>query len=170
MSALSTATLGSGCFWCTEAVFAALRGVKSVTSGYTGGAVENPTYKQVCSGTTGHAEAVQIEFDPATITYEELLDVFFASHDPTTLNRQGADTGTQYRSVIFATSPEQRKTAEKVKQRVDKSGAWDKPIVTEITDAKPFTVAEDHHQDYLQKNPGGYSCHFLRNFPKIPKE
>ena len=119
---------------------------------------------------TGNAEAVRIVFDPKKLSYETLLeDWFFRMHDPTTENRQGNDVGPQYRSVIFATSPEQRKTAERVKQRVDASGAWKEPLVTEIADAKPFTVAEDHHQDYLQKNPGGYSCHYLRDFPKIPK-
>ena len=170
MATTETAILAGGCFWGMEEILRKIPGVVSTEVGYTGGKA-GVTYEDMHHDRTGNAEAVRIVFDPKKISYESLLqDWFFRMHDPTTAERQGNDVGPQYRSVIFATSPEQRKTAEKVKQRVDKSGAWDKPIVTEITDAKPFTVAEDHHQDYLQKNPGGYSCHFLRNFPKIPKE
>lgn len=168
MSALSTATLGSGCFWCTEAVFAALRGVKTVTSGYTGGTIENPTYKQVCSGTTGHAEAVQIEFDPETITYEELLDVFFASHDPTTLNRQGADTGTQYRSVIFYQDDQQRTAAEAFKARLNAENRFGRPVVTEIAPAATFYPAEPGHRDYFALNGSQPYCQVVIR-PKLDK-
>lgn len=168
MSALSSATFGSGCFWCTEAVFAALRGVKSVTSGYTGGAVEHPTYKQVCSGTTGHAEAVQIEFDPETIAYEELLEVFFASHDPTTLNRQGADTGTQYRSVIFYHDDEQRMSAESLKAQLNAENRFGRPVVTEIVPAATFYPAEPGHQNYFALNGSQPYCRVVIR-PKLEK-
>ena len=156
------ATLAGGCFWCLEAVYDRMKGVESVESGYIGGKHPNPTYEAVCTGRTGHAEAVQITFDPKVVSYRELLEVFFAIHDPTTLNRQGHDVGTQYRSAIFVTSPEQRRVAEQVKARVGASGKWKNPIVTEIVDAGPATRAEEYHQKYLQKNPGGYTCHYLR--------
>jgi peptide methionine sulfoxide reductase msrA/msrB len=167
---LETAILAGGCFWGMEDILRKIPGVVSTEVGYTGGK-SGVTYEDMHHDTTGNAEAVRIVFDPKKLSYESLLqDWFFRMHDPTTADRQGNDVGPQYRSVIFATSAEQRKVAERVKQRVNKSGAWDKPLVTQVTDAKPFTVAEDYHQDYLEKNPGGYSCHYLRNFPKIPKE
>jgi methionine-S-sulfoxide reductase len=159
--ALSKATFAGGCFWCTEAVYAQLKGVKSVTSGYIGGKVPNPTYKQVCTGQTGHAEAIEIVFDPKRLSYEKLVGVFFRMHDPTTLNQQHNDRGTQYRSAIFYLDDRQREIAEAVKLRVDRSGRWKRPIVTEITPAAPFFPAEAYHQDYLVKNPGGYNCHVL---------
>jgi peptide methionine sulfoxide reductase msrA/msrB len=165
-----TAILAGGCFWGMEEILRKIPGVVSTEVGYTGGK-PGVTYEEMHHDKTGNAEAVRIVFDPKQISYEKLLeDWFFRMHDPTTVDRQGNDVGPQYRSVIFATSPEQRTIAEKVKKRVDASGVWEKPIVTEIADAKPFTVAEDYHQDYLQKNPGGYTCHYLRNFPKPPKE
>jgi len=147
-----TATFGTGCFWCTEAIFKELEGVISVTSGYSGGSVPNPTYKEVCTGETGHAETVQIVYDPAKITFDELLEVFWQVHDPTTLNRQGADAGTQYRSAIFYRDDEQKQKAEKYKAELDKSGAFNKPIVTEITKFDKFYSAEDYHQDYYANN------------------
>ncbi len=146
------ATFANGCFWCTEAVFEELDGVISATSGYIGGKVENPNYKQVCTGTTGHAEALEIVYDPAKITFDELLAVFWETHDPTTLNRQGADVGTQYRSGVFYHNPEQKEKAEKYRTELDKSGAFDKPIVTEITAASKFYPAEDYHQQYFELN------------------
>lgn len=158
-----TATLAGGCFWGMEEIIRKIPGVIETSVGYTGGKTESPTYKQVCTGATGHAEAVQIIFDPQKITYEEILGYFFRMHDPTTLNRQHNDVGTQYRSAIFYHSEEQKKTAEKVKAAVDKSGKWIRPIVTEITPAGKYWPAEDYHQDYLQKNPNGYNCHFLRD-------
>ena len=160
---VSRATLAGGCFWCLDAAYRRLRGVTSVLSGYAGGHVPNPSYEAVCTGQTGHAEVVQVEFDPSAITYRELLEVFYGIHDPTTLNRQGNDVGTQYRSAIFVASPAQRKVAEEVKARVGKSGRWKNPIVTEIVDAGTWTPAETYHQDYLQKNPGGYTCHWVRD-------
>ena len=138
-------------------------GVITTTVGYTGGTVANPTYEMVCTHLTGHAEAVQIVFDPSKLSYAQLLGYFFRMHDPTTLNRQHYDVGTQYRSGIFYTSEEQKTVAERVKAEVDKSGKWKSLIVTEITKASPFYPAEEHHQDYLQKNPGGYNCHYLRD-------
>ena len=150
---METATFGSGCFWCTEAVFQQLKGVTSVVSGFSGGNVENPSYEQVITGRTGHAEVCQIEFDPAEISYEELLEVFFSTHDPTTLNRQGNDVGTQYRSAIFAANDQQRRTAETVRKRVNDSGKWDAPVVTQIVAAGQFFPAESYHQDYLEKHP-----------------
>src|ERR1043165_77738 len=156
-----TATLAGGCFWCLEAVYDQLKGVESVESGYMGGKTASPSYEQVCSGSTGHAEVVQVRFDPAVVSYADLLAVFFTIHDPTTANRQGNDVGTQYRSAIFYHSPEQKKTAEEVKARVNASGKWKRPIVTEIMKEGDFTPAEDYHQDYLEKHPGGYTCHFL---------
>ncbi|MGB3007445.1 MAG: peptide-methionine (S)-S-oxide reductase MsrA [Chitinophagaceae bacterium] len=146
------ATFANGCFWCTEAIFEELEGVISATSGYTGGQTENPTYKEVCSGETGHAECLQIIYDPKKITYDELLEVFWQTHDPTTLNRQGADEGTQYRSGIFYHTPEQKEKAEKYKAALDKSGAFDKPIVTEITAFSKLYTAEDYHQQYFELN------------------
>lgn len=157
-----TATFAGGCFWGMEEILRAIPGVIETTVGYTGGNMARPTYKLVCTGTTGHAEAVQIVFDPARLSYEELLGYFFRMHDPTTLNRQHNDMGTQYRSAIFYHSDEQRRIAEQVKERVNTSGNWKRPIVTEITKATEFWPAEEYHQKYLVKNPGGYNCHVLR--------
>jgi peptide-methionine (S)-S-oxide reductase len=156
------ATLGGGCFWGMEEIIRKLPGVIETTVGYTGGATRNPTYQQVCTGTTGHAEAIQIAFDPGKISFRELLGFFFRMHDPTTLNRQHNDVGTQYRSAIFYHSEDQKRVAEEVKGEADASGQFPRPVVTEITPAKEFYSAEDYHQDYLQKNPGGYNCHVLR--------
>ncbi len=147
-----TATFANGCFWCTEAIFEELNGVVSATSGYTGGQTINPTYKEVCSGLTGHAECLQIVYDPSAISFDELLEVFWETHDPTTLNRQGADVGTQYRSGIFYHNNEQKEKAEKYKAELDKSGAFDKPIVTEITPFTKFYPAENYHQQYFENN------------------
>ncbi len=164
-----TATFGTGCFWCTEAIFKELEGVVSVTSGYSGGTVANPTYKEVCTGETGHAECVQIVYDPEKISFDELLEVFWQVHDPTTLNRQGADVGTQYRSAIFFHNEMQKQKAEKYKAELDKSGAFDKPIVTEITRFDKFYPAEDYHQDYYanNKNSNPYCSIVIR--PKLDK-
>ena len=162
------ATLGGGCFWCLEAVYKDLRGVRSVMSGYAGGHVANPGYHAVCSGTTGHAEVCQIKFDPSVLSFKDVLEVFFKTHDPTTLNRQGNDKGTQYRSVIFYHSPEQKALAEKLKKELDEAKAWDKPIVTEITEFKKFWKAEDYHQNYFRNNPGqGYCAYVIA--PKMEK-
>lgn len=147
------ATLAGGCFWCLEAVFVELRGVEKVVSGYMGGRTSNPTYKQICYEDTGHAEVVQITFDPQVITFQELLEVFFTIHDPTTLNRQGADVGSQYRSAIFYHSDEQRTAAEQVIAELTAAGIWSNPIVTELTAAPTFYPAEDYHQDYFANNP-----------------
>lgn len=147
------ATLGGGCFWCLEAVFEQLKGVEKVESGYAGGASSEPTYKQVCSGATGHVEVIQVTFDPAVISYHELLEVFFATHDPTTLNRQGHDIGTQYRSAIFVHSPEQAATAEATIRELDAAGIWPGKIVTEVVPAERFYKAEDYHQGYFRANP-----------------
>jgi peptide-methionine (S)-S-oxide reductase len=147
------ATLAGGCFWCLEAVFKDLRGVDSVVSGYSGGSVTNPTYNQVCSGTTGHAEVVQVTFDPQVVTFREILEVFFTIHDPTTLNRQGADAGTQYRSAIFYHSPAQREVAEQVIAELTAEQLWRDPVVTEVTPLTEFYAAEDYHQDYFENNP-----------------
>ncbi len=163
-----TATFGAGCFWCVEAVFEELEGVISVTSGYSGGDVENPTYKQVCTGTTGHAEVCQIEYDPARVTFKDLLEVFWKVHDPTTLNRQGPDVGPQYRSVIFTHDEQQKALAEEVKEQLDLSGAWGKPIVTEIVPFKNFTPAEKVHQDYFARNPKQSYCAMVIQ-PKMEK-
>ena len=165
---LKTATLGAGCFWCIEAVFQNLKGVESVVSGYTGGRVENPTYEQICTGTTGHAEVAQIIFDPAVISFEDLLYVFWRTHDPTTLNRQGADVGTQYRSAIFFDSEEQKKIAEKSKAKTDASDLWPEPIVTEISQLDKFYKAEEYHQDYYKLNPNQPYCRLVID-PKIRK-
>ncbi|HRH46940.1 MAG TPA: peptide-methionine (S)-S-oxide reductase MsrA [Pyrinomonadaceae bacterium] len=155
---LETATLAAGCFWCVEAVFDDLRGVEDVVSGYSGGHTENPTYQQVCSETTGHAEVVQIRFDPEELTYNDLLHVFFAVHDPTTLNRQGNDIGSSYRSAIFYHSDEQRKTAEEVINKLDDANIWEEPIVTEVTEFTNFYPAEDYHQEYFANNPTQPYC------------
>ena len=161
---LETAILAGGCFWGMEDILRKIPGVLETESVYTGGKTTKPTYQDVHDGTTGHAEAVRVVFDPKKLTYADLLEKwFFKMHDPTTRNRQGNDVGSQYRSAIFVTSPEQRKTAEAVKARVGKSGKWKNPIVTEIVEAGPATRAEDYHQKYLEKNPGGYTCHFMRD-------
>jgi peptide-methionine (S)-S-oxide reductase len=165
---LEKATLGAGCFWCVEAIFQDLKGVEKVESGYSGGTTKNPTYEQVCSGMTGHAEVAQITFDPSVISYEQLLTVFFHVHDPTTLNRQGADAGTQYRSAIFYHNEGQKKTAEKVKEDISKSGLWDDPIVTEITPFDEFYKAEDYHQNYFNENPEKSYCSYVIA-PKVKK-
>lgn len=165
---METATLAAGCFWCTEAVFKRLKGVETVTSGYTGGDAQNPSYEAVSSGQTGHAEAIQITFDPAIISYETLLDVFWATHDPTTMNRQGNDVGTQYRSVIFYHSDAQRETAEKSKAALESSGKYDDPIVTEIVPYTNFYTAEDYHQDFYDNNRGNGYCQLIID-PKIEK-
>lgn len=155
------ATLAAGCFWGVEHLFKELPGVISTEVGYTGGTTENPTYRQVVTGKTGHAEALQVVFDPERTSYEQVLRYFFRLHDPTTLNRQHNDIGTQYRSAIFVHDEKQREVAERVKAEVGTSGKWKRPIVTEITPAGRFWSAEEYHQDYLVKNPGGYFCHVL---------
>jgi len=167
-------TFGSGCFWCTEAVFQQLKGVTSVVSGYAGGHVENPSYEQVTTGRTGHAEVCQIQFDSEQISFEDLLEVFFDTHDPTTLNRQGNDIGTQYRSVIFYHNAEQKKIAERVKEELDRSGTWKNPIVTEIVPFEAFYKAEDYHQNYYRSNPNQGYCRMviapkLNKFEKVFK-
>ncbi len=162
------ATLAGGCFWCLEAVFEQLRGVSKVVSGYTGGAPTNPTYKQVCTGATGHAEVVQLSFDPAEISFTDLLDVFFTTHDPTTLNRQGADAGTQYRSAIFHHTPAQKEQAEKKIAEWDAAGLWGKPIVTEIAQLTTFYAAENYHQGYFRQNPEQGYCQMVIA-PKVAK-
>jgi peptide-methionine (S)-S-oxide reductase len=163
-----TATFAAGCFWCVEAVFSRLRGVETVVSGYSGGAVANPTYRQVCSGTTGHAEAVQVAFDPGVISFAELLEVFWRSHDPTTRNRQGADVGSQYRSAIFYHDDNQRQIAERSRQKAEEAGLWPDPIVTEIVPYTNFYPAEEGHQDYYQHNPDQMYCRVIID-PKIHK-
>ncbi len=155
------ATLAGGCFWCLEAAFDQLRGVEEVQPGYTGGAVPNPTYEQVCTGRTGHAEAVQIAFDPEVIGYRELLEVFFAIHDPTTLNRQGADVGTQYRSAIFYHTPAQRQEAERMIAELNAGGIWGAPIVTEVVPCGAFYPAEEYHRDYFRRNPDRGYCQIV---------
>lgn len=162
------ATLAGGCFWCLEAVYDELRGVESVVSGYAGGSVDNPTYGQVCAETTGHAEVVQIEFDPAEVSFRELLEVFFAIHDPTTLNRQGADVGSQYRSAVFYHTPEQKETAERVIEELSAAKLWDAPIVTEIAPLEKFYPAEDYHQEYYRTNPDQGYCRAVVA-PKVSK-
>ena len=163
-----TLTLGAGCFWCVEAVFSELKGVLSVSSGYMGGHVKNPSYKEVCNGTTGHAEVAQLVFDPAQVSVAEILEVFWQTHDPTTLNRQGADVGTQYRSAIFWHSEAQRAVAEDLKKRLDASGAYAAPLVTEITRASVFYKAEDYHQDYFALNGSQGYCQMVIR-PKLEK-
>jgi len=165
---LTTATLGAGCFWCVEAIFQNLDGVISVESGYSGGNVDNPTYEEVCSGTTDHAEVVQINFDPEIITFKELLQVFWQTHDPTTLNHQGNDFGTQYRSVIFYHDENQKSIAEKSKSETDNSGFWDDPIVTEISPYSNFFKAENYHQNYYQQNSNQPYCRMVI-IPKLQK-
>jgi peptide-methionine (S)-S-oxide reductase len=150
---LQTATLAGGCFWCLEAVYDEIRGVHSVESGYAGGHVDNPTYRAVCNGDTGHAEVVQVHFDPSVVSYRDLLNVFFAIHDPTTLNRQGADVGTQYRSAIFYHDEEQKKIAEELIKDLNAQQIWDKPIVTQVEKLDKFYMAEDYHQEYFARNP-----------------
>ena len=167
-ASLEKVTFGSGCFWCTEAIFERLNGVVKVESGYSGGNVENPTYEEVCSGTSGYAEVTQITYDPSIITYDELLEVFWKTHDPTTLNRQGNDVGTQYRSVIFYNNDDEKKLAEKYKAELDKSGVWDDPIVTEISLFTKFYAAEGYHQDYYNNNPNQGYCTFVIA-PKVEK-
>jgi len=165
---LAKATFGGGCFWCTEAVYAELKGVRSVTSGYTNGKVPNPTYKDVCTGLTGHAEAIEIEYDPTVVSFEKLLEVFFATHDPTTLNRQGADVGTQYRSGVFYHNAEQKRIAEDVIARLDAARVFPGKIVTEVTKAETFYPAEDYHQDFFAKNPSQPYCRAVAA-PKVEK-
>jgi len=161
-------TLGGGCFWCTEAVFSELNGVEKVESGYSGGAMSNPTYEKVSTGTTGHAEVVQITFDPRVISFEEILRIFFTMHDPTTLNRQGADVGTQYRSVIFYHNNKQKAIAEKVIEEINRAKIWNAPIVTQIEPFKIFYQAEDYHNDYFKRNPEKPYCQLVIA-PKIAK-
>jgi peptide-methionine (S)-S-oxide reductase len=168
MSNADTATFGNGCFWCTEAIFQQLNGVISVNSGYSGGHVKNPTYEEVCEKKTGHAEVCRIVYDPAKISFDELLEVFWQTHDPTTLNRQGNDVGPQYRSVVFYHNEEQKKKAEYYKQALDKSGAFDKPIVTAIEPLKNYYPAEDYHQNYFRDNPNNTYCYFVIR-PKLEK-
>ncbi|MYF55430.1 peptide-methionine (S)-S-oxide reductase MsrA, partial [Candidatus Poribacteria bacterium] len=156
-----TTTFGAGCFWCVEAVFQQVEGVHKVISGYTGGITINPNYRDVCTGTTGHAEVVQIEFDPKVISFKELLEIFWHTHDPTTLNKQGNDVGTQYRSAVFYHSETQREIAEESKKEMDNSGTWDDPIVTEITEIDVFYTAEDYHQNYFELNPRQPYCQFV---------
>jgi peptide-methionine (S)-S-oxide reductase len=165
---LETATLGGGCFWCVEAVYQDLEGIQQVVSGYAGGAVENPTYQQVCTGATGHAEVVQVTFDPNIISFEDILYVFWRTHDPTTLNRQGADVGTQYRSVILYHNEEQKAIAEKSKRETDASDLWPNPIVTEIAPLGDFYEAEAYHQNYYRTNPHQPYCMMVID-PKVKK-
>ncbi len=165
---LKQATIGGGCFWCVEAVFLEVAGIKSAVSGYAGGHVPNPTYEQVCAKTTGHAEVVQLTYDPEVITFPEILEIFWKTHDPTTLNRQGADVGPQYRSIILYHDQEQKELAEKYKARLDESGAFDNPIVTEIAALETFYPAENYHQNYYKNNPfQGYCAFVIR--PKMEK-
>ena len=169
LPSVEVATFANGCFWCTEAIFEELEGVIRATSGYTGGEVVNPTYKEVCGGQTGHAECLQITYDPAKISFDELLAVFWETHDPTTLNRQGADAGTQYRSGIFYHNQEQKEKAEKYKAALDKSGAFNKPIVTEITAFTKFYPAEDYHQQYFENNENANPYCKIVIRPKLDK-
>jgi peptide-methionine (S)-S-oxide reductase len=168
LSNLDIATFGGGCFWCVEAVFQLMNGVDTVISGYSGGKIENPTYKQISTGTTGHAEVIQIYFNPEIVSYEELLEVFFNTHDPTTLNRQGNDVGTQYRSVIFYHSEKQKEIAEAYKQQIEQSGTFNNPIVTEISALQKFYVAEDYHQNYYNLNSNQSYCAYVVR-PKVDK-
>jgi peptide-methionine (S)-S-oxide reductase len=167
-SATARATFGGGCFWCIEAVFERIPGVKAAVSGYAGGHVKNPTYEQVCTGSTGHAEVVELEFDPAVVSYEKLLEIFFASHDPTTLNQQGPDVGTQYRSVIFTHDDEQQKLARAYVDRLNIEKAFGRPVVTEVERLAMFYPAEDYHQDYYRNNPGKGYCRMMIA-PKLKK-
>ena len=163
-----TATLGGGCFWCLEAVYEELEGVSSIESGYSGGARPNPSYEQVCSGATGHAEVVQVRFDPAVTTYREILQIFFSIHDPTTLNRQGNDVGSQYRSVIFHHSDEQKETARNVIQEIEQAEVFPSPVVTEVVPLDHFYPAEQHHQDYYRRNQNQPYCQYVID-PKVAK-
>ena len=165
---MELATFGSGCFWCTEAIFEKVKGVESVVSGYSGGKVKNPTYREVCTGNTGHAEVVQLIYNPEIIAYKELLEIFWKMHDPTTLNRQGADVGTQYRSVIFYHTDEQKKTAETYKKKLDEANIYKNPIVTEITKFESFYKADDYHQEYYENNKFQPYCSFVIT-PKMEK-
>ncbi|RTQ46034.1 peptide-methionine (S)-S-oxide reductase [Hymenobacter gummosus] len=165
---MELATFGAGCFWCVEAVFQNLKGVEKVVSGYTGGRIANPTYKEVCSGLTGHNEVIQITFDPQIISFEELLEIFWKTHDPTTLNRQGNDVGTQYRSGIYYHNEEQKRLAEAYKQKLNEAQAFDQPIVTEVLPAGPFYQAEDYHQNYYNQNSSQPYCQFVAR-PKVEK-
>jgi peptide-methionine (S)-S-oxide reductase len=162
------ATLAGGCFWCLEAVYDQLKGVEDVVSGYSNGHVRNPSYQQVCTGMTGHAEVIQIQYNPQEITFRDLLNLFFTIHDPTTLNRQGNDVGTQYRSAIFYHTPEQKATAEQVITEVNASGVWDDPVVTEVAPIENFAVAEDYHQEYFERNPYQPYCRVVVA-PKVAK-
>lgn len=168
MNRRENATLAGGCFWCLEAVFLELRGVEHVASGYAGGDAPSPTYEQVCSGITGHAEVVSVRFDPDVLSYRDLLDVFFTIHDPTTLNRQGNDTGTQYRSAIFYHSPEQQATAQAVIAELEGEGVWDDAIVTQVVPLEEFFPAEEYHRDYFRRNPGQAYCRAIIA-PKVAK-
>jgi peptide-methionine (S)-S-oxide reductase len=168
MAEREVATLAGGCFWCLEAVYEQLRGVEKVVSGYAGGHVPNPDYGSVCRGTTGHAEVVQVTFDPEDVSYRELLEVFFTIHDPTTLNRQGADVGTQYRSAIFTHSPEQERTAREVIRHLQAEGVWEDPVVTQVEPLKEFYPAEAYHQHYYARNPGQGYCQVVIE-PKVAK-
>jgi peptide-methionine (S)-S-oxide reductase len=163
-----TATLANGCFWCTEAIFKRLKGIKSILPGYAGGTAKNPSYDQVCTGKTGHAESIQIEFDSKVIPFEKILDIFWHTHDPTTLNRQGNDIGTQYRSAIFYHDEKQKEIAEKSKKELEKEGVYKGPIVTEITPFRNFYVAEDYHRNYYEKHQDAPYCNFVID-PKIYK-
>lgn len=165
---LKPATFGSGCFWCVEAIFQGVEGVEKVVSGYSGGHVKNPTYKEVCQGTTGHAEVCQLSYDPDIVSFEELLEIFWKTHDPTTLNRQGNDVGTQYRSVVFYHNDRQKALAKKYKKKLDESGAFKDPIVTEIKAYKKMYVADDYHQNYFNENGSQPYCSFVIQ-PKVDK-
>ena len=165
---LQTATLAGGCFWCLEAVYDEIKGVEGVESGYAGGHVDNPTYRAVCNGDTGHAEVIQVHFDPNIVSYRDLLNVFFAIHDPTTLNRQGADTGTQYRSAIFYHDDEQKRIAEELIKDLNAQKIWDRPLVTEVTKLDKFYMAEDYHQEYFANNPYQPYCMAVVS-PKVSK-
>ena len=167
-SSHEVATLAGGCFWCLDAVFRGLKGVEHVVSGYAGGTVPDPSYEAVCTGRTGHAEVVQVTFDPAVLSYRDLVEVFFGIHDPTTLNRQGADVGTQYRSAIYYHSPEQERTAREVIAEIERDGVFDAPVVTEVAPFTVFYPAEEYHQDYFRRNPGQGYCRAVIA-PKVAK-
>jgi peptide-methionine (S)-S-oxide reductase len=168
MATQEIATLGGGCFWCVEAVYQELEGVLSVTSGYMGGRIQNPTYEQVCSGSSGHVEVAQLAFDPAVVSFRDILNVFFTVHDPTSRDRQGNDVGTQYRSAIFYHSEEQKRVAEEAIRELDAEGIWSKPIVTEVRPAEIFYRAEDYHQEYFQNHPNQPYCAYIVA-PKVKK-
>lgn len=165
---MQKATLGAGCFWCVEAIYSELKGVEKVEPGYSGGKIANPTYREVCSGLTGHAEVIQLKYDDTILDFKEILEVFFKTHDPTTLNRQGADVGTQYRSAIFYHNEKQKITAEKVIEELNESGAFDDPIVTEVTEFKAFYPAEENHKNYYKNNPEAGYCQMVVR-PKVEK-